>query len=944
MERMAKRVLVCIEDTPVAHVVTARLSADGVDGVVVEHARDLVDMAQKGVDAIALQDRYQSGEIGASLLRQVRLKNENVAVPAIVVVTEELQPPDRHVLEKQYRVHAFLEKSASPHQIVEGLLGAAGPMSEEEAPFEGDSSGFDDDDDVDIELHPDETKNAFEIDVAGDFDVDDENEIEEEEDPSAMTMEYKVPVEDLEAMREMPPPLPPDAADADKTQVHAALPRNGPVDSQEDTGEIDLRSMSMPMPTGDAANTLVIDVPSELPLPGGDYDFSLPSGPAHNDTQMGDAEDLSMDLSVEVRAERPLDETTPAPPPGLSSKSHPPVGEDGNAEETAPGRVSPSETSTATKLDDNQENAAGTDDEQDANASSSDVDSDDVLDLIEKVDESGSHATIDADVSASLDVDTPDAGAENSLESSLSSEEAEVDAASSEPPDSNSRSEGDAMQMNELKKALLASKRKLETANKRIEELEDNLTRARGPAMAGADEGLPDEGVFEELRYPLLLSRCRFEAFTGSIEMPTEGATRTVFIRDGLPVGYQSSEPGERIGKQLVSQGRISDDDYVKAATRMVERGIKLTDALVELGLIEAEALSIELRNLTKDQIITGFGLTQGNFSLQKDVTPDDSVPTFDFGPGEIYVQGYRQYAPKVEMQALFEQLRNKYLIANARLASFRPKLGLGGDDERLLRLLGEAYTLEEAVERADVGEEDAARLVASLQVLDLVEEWSPGVEQFQARLRTERQRFAEELAKIQDEASRREARLFEGFERALAKITSTVGGKSVALAEHVEASTGALPPKSEKDVAPPAPVPEKKVDPPATPPPAAPAAEPPPDEPMEPVSSDDAKMPAAPGPDEPLSPGDQKYREGVQLAADNRLDEAEATLREAVRLDPAKSTYLTSLARVLLSNPRYERAGTLPVVRSLLDRAVQLSPTDAEAKELHEQVIKEMD
>ena len=236
---------------------------------------------------------------------------------------------------------------------------------------------------------------------------------------------------------------------------------------------------------------------------------------------------------------------------------------------------------------------------------------------------------------------------------------------------------------------------------------------------------------------------------------------------------------------------------------------------------------------------------------------------------------------------------------------------------------------------------------MASLQVLYLVEEWSPGVEQFQSRLRTERQRFAEELAKIQDEASRREARLFEGFERALAKITSTVGGKAVSLGEHID-STAALPPKQPSGES--TTVPEKpKTD--ATPLPPK-AQEPPPDEPMEaapppsPPSSAN-KMPPAPGPsataDEPLSPGNKKFREGVKLASENRLDEAEATLREAVRLDPSKSTYLTSLARVLLSNPRYERAGTLPVVRSLLDRAVQLSPTDTEAKELHDQVVKEM-
>jgi tetratricopeptide (TPR) repeat protein len=95
--------------------------------------------------------------------------------------------------------------------------------------------------------------------------------------------------------------------------------------------------------------------------------------------------------------------------------------------------------------------------------------------------------------------------------------------------------------------------------------------------------------------------------------------------------------------------------------------------------------------------------------------------------------------------------------------------------------------------------------------------------------------------------------------------------------------------------------------------------------------------------PAEASSPADKKYREGIEQATQNRLDEAELTLREAVRLDATKPEYLTSLARVLLANPRYERAGTLPVVRSLLDRAVQIAPDNTEANDLHRQVVSEM-
>jgi predicted Zn-dependent protease len=90
-------------------------------------------------------------------------------------------------------------------------------------------------------------------------------------------------------------------------------------------------------------------------------------------------------------------------------------------------------------------------------------------------------------------------------------------------------------------------------------------------------------------------------------------------------------------------------------------------------------------------------------------------------------------------------------------------------------------------------------------------------------------------------------------------------------------------------------------------------------------------------------TPSEKKYREGLEQASQSRLDEAEVTLRESVRMDPSKPEYLCALAKVLLSNPRYERAGTLPVVRSLLDRAVTLSPNHAEASDMHRQIVSEM-
>jgi cytochrome c-type biogenesis protein CcmH/NrfG len=57
--------------------------------------------------------------------------------------------------------------------------------------------------------------------------------------------------------------------------------------------------------------------------------------------------------------------------------------------------------------------------------------------------------------------------------------------------------------------------------------------------------------------------------------------------------------------------------------------------------------------------------------------------------------------------------------------------------------------------------------------------------------------------------------------------------------------------------------------------------------------------------------------------------------LRDAVREAPDRAEYLTALARVLLSNPQYERGPTLNVVRPLLEHALTLAPDDAETKNL---------
>jgi hypothetical protein len=85
------------------------------------------------------------------------------------------------------------------------------------------------------------------------------------------------------------------------------------------------------------------------------------------------------------------------------------------------------------------------------------------------------------------------------------------------------------------------------------------------------------------------------------------------------------------------------------------------------------------------------------------------------------------------------------------------------------------------------------------------------------------------------------------------------------------------------------------------------------------------------------------QYQKGLAAFESGELEVAEVAFRESVRLDAMNIAPLFLLARTLLANPRYERAGTLPVVRSLLDRAVAIAPEHADVRALHDKIVREM-
>lgn len=610
----------------------------------------------------------------------------------------------------------------------------------------------------------------------------------------------------------------------------------------------------------------------------------------------------------------------------------------------------------------------------------------------------------------------------------------------------------DRSKVQKLEQELRELRRSKDAYEKKIKHLEDERRksdgrpRSRDAALLGEDrEPPPAEGRFEQVPYPRLLARLLHHEFTGAVAIRAGQARREIFFDNGQPVAAASASPGEHIGRILVEQGRISEEQYLKAARRMVEHGVRLTEALLEMGYIDDKCLTEEQRFIVRDQIVCGFATQGGSFSLDGDAKLPEGNDRFDFEPGEIFAIGYRQYAPDGEVDALYETLRTSYLLVSTELARFRTHLGLEAEEERLLGLFGQAYTLEEAVDRAKISPDRAARIIGALRGLGLISTWQPTASHFEDRLRQMEQEHRAAQLEIREDMYRREERLIQAFERVLAGLENEVRPADGVDRFRAELSDPGIPlpasppPDSdeqpstmelelEAEIEPAAELEsnqgEPRVDaasaftgemveeinpdllqfqmqkeadqqenplsrePTLTstaepgfaahqPEPEHPELDPDAISPFDPTSDLDSERDAddelssaldsafippidsvgragaskvddeMPGIDaiEPTaitSPGEEKYQEGLRFAAQALYDEAEVALREAVRFDAHNASYLGALARILLSNPKYDRAGTLPIVRSLLDRAQSIAPEDQDVRAMLAKVASE--
>ncbi len=440
-------------------------------------------------------------------------------------------------------------------------------------------------------------------------------------------------------------------------------------------------------------------------------------------------------------------------------------------------------------------------------------------------------------------------------------------------------------------------------------------------------------GMLEPARFAKVLYECWAQQTTGALIVARERETLTISFEDGGPIHVQSSIPGNPLGRALVARGRISEAQYGEGAKRSIEKGLLLGPALVELGYFTIEELGEELGKLANEQIVSCFEARQGAFEFDPKRSSPTSERPYRLDIPHILAQGLRGTAEDDVVRMIVGDVEHRYFKLKRSIEELAAQYPLDDRDQAFLAFNGRAYNVADAAEICQMPRPIAHSLMALLIVTDEVADFTPGVVEFEARIREERQRSRDlrssDIPPVEDPPPSSPAIPLPSHE-----------SEQPANGASSERSPFEAPMPAEPPPPPPPPIPMAHPQP--QPAPVGPNGE---EIPAMPVPADDEDgLPVRPlvfakslprGPDGSAletperSLSREHFQRGVALLGQGNFANAEEAFRDAVALCSEEHVYLIGLARAIYYNPAYRAEGKVPVLKSIVGRADHLAPDD---------------
>jgi CheY-like chemotaxis protein len=254
---------------------------------------------------------------------------------------------------------------------------------------------------------------------------------------------------------------------------------------------------------------------------------------------------------------------------------------------------------------------------------------------------------------------------------------------------------------------------------------------AKGPPPEKAPElprvgrrALPQwslEGEIKESTVPRLLNAYYEARHHGELKLKQGQVLKVVYFEAGKPVYAASNLAHERFARFCARRGVLSESDMTAVAALSKEGGVRTGDAMMRLGLIDAEKRRALIEDQVKEIIWSTFSWSTGGYGFSPMRLQRAGLVKLSIFPGDLILEGVLKLETLVALRQKMPSPRRLFPRADPPYALH--ELKLTGPQAMLLAYADGTKTVEDLLTLTDLSERETLATLRGLELMGILEE-----------------------------------------------------------------------------------------------------------------------------------------------------------------------------------------------------------------------------
>ena len=227
------------------------------------------------------------------------------------------------------------------------------------------------------------------------------------------------------------------------------------------------------------------------------------------------------------------------------------------------------------------------------------------------------------------------------------------------------------------------------------------------------------EGTLQEIPFSPLLCALAIHKKTTVLEIRRRQVWKKIVLEEGVPVDCRSNLVHETLGRFMVMDGKLSEEDFTASLGRSASRGVPFGEILLETGLVNAvELFKILQQNLAK-KLLDMFTWRDGEFRIVEDDLRNEM--SLKVKVPQLILTGVSKLVPQDEVDMSVAPLVGKKLALHPKPLFPLDDIRLSPRQTQLAEAIRPGRRMGELAESTGLSVDEITRLLYALSILGVV-------------------------------------------------------------------------------------------------------------------------------------------------------------------------------------------------------------------------------